>query len=459
MPTTCGAGIRSARFLILACVVSIAGCGDDSPDAPAAAPEDAGPLRAELLTVQPVSWPTIVRTQGSLFADEVAVVGTKVAGRVAQVHVDLGDRVTAGDPLVTLDQNEFRLAVEQAQAQLEQARAAVGLSPDDPLENLDPENAPPVREVKAVWDEARTKSERWQMLARQNAVTESDLQAVLAAEQVAAAQYASALNSVREKIALIGVRGAELAMAQEQLAETVVPAPFDGLVQERHVAPGSFVQIGSRIATFVDTNPLHFRGMMPERHARSLELGQDVALRIESVPAPRLVKVTRISPTLDPLSRSLLFEAEVANVDHRLRTGLFAEAAVTIDPAAKALAIPDDAIVQFAGVEKVWRVTDGNSHEQQIVTGARREGLVEILHGLASGDRIVRDGAMGRAAPVEDVGGPVDPPSAGSAAAAIAGSEPEQDPHSPQDESAEPLVNESSDPDADSETANEVGGP
>jgi RND family efflux transporter MFP subunit len=309
-------------------------------------------------------------------------------------------------PLVTLEQEEFQLAIDQASAQLEQARAAVGLEPGDPLEDLNPENAPPVREVQAVWDEARTKSERWQQLARQNAVTEADLQAVLAAEQVAEAQYASALNGVREKIALIHVRAAELALAEQRLADTVVPAPFDGLVQQRNVAPGTFVQIGSAICAVVRTDPLHFRGMMPERHARKLTLGQAATLQVESVDEPRTAHVSRISPTLDPLSRSLLFEVELANADHRLRTGLFAEAAVTLDEATTALAVPESAIIEFAGVEKVWKLTDGTAGEQVVVTGARRDGLVEIVHGLTSGDRILRHGSEGRVARIEEIARP-----------------------------------------------------
>ena len=396
----------SAAWICVACLLA-AGCGEDAAEAPAAeTAAEAKPLRCEVLVIRPVTWPEIVRTQGSLFADEVAVVGSKVAGRVDQVHVDLGDRVAAGSPLVTLDQDEFKLAVEQAQAQLQQSRAAVGLQPGDPIAELNPENAPPVREARAVWDEAKTKNERWQQLARQNAVTEADLQAVLAAEQVAAAQYSSAINGVREKIALISVRTAELALAEQRLAETVIPAPFDGIVQERQVAPGSFVSIGSPIATFVRTDPLHFRGMMPERHARALELGQDVSLQIESVSDPRTAKVTRISPTLDPRSRSLLFEAEIGNADHRLRTGLFAEAAVIIDATSTAIAVPESAINEFAGVEKVWKVTDGMAAEQVVVTGARRDGMVEIQHGLATGDRILREADQGRVARVEEIAAP-----------------------------------------------------
>jgi membrane fusion protein, multidrug efflux system len=274
-------------------VITFAGCSRPAAQPVAdATPAEAPVLKAEVFTVISRPWPTLVQVPGSLFADETADVGAKVAGRVAKVGVELGDTVTTGQPLASLDLHELELQVTQAQAQLEQSRAAVGLAPNDPVEKLNPENSPPVREARAVLDEAQTKSERWKQLRKQNAVTEADAEAVIAAEQVAAAKYSSSLNGVREKIALIGVREAELGLAKQHLAEAVITAPFDGMVVERHVAPGTYVQIGDMIATIVRTDPLHFRGMMPERHARRLAVGQEVELHVESVTDPRRVHVT-----------------------------------------------------------------------------------------------------------------------------------------------------------------------
>lgn len=400
------------RWPLLACSILLVGCGSGAPqDQESAAKKPEPPvIREEVFTVQPCVWPTIVRTQGTLFADEVAVVGAKVAGRVSEVKVDLGDSIPAGEELAALDQEEFRLEVVQVKAQLLQARAAVGLKPGDPVEQLQPENAPPVREEKALWDEARAKSERWQQLQKQNAVTEADLEAVIAAEEVAAARYASALNGVNEKIALIRVREAELSLAEQRQNDAVIRAPFDGQVQERHVAPGSFVQVGQPIATIVRTNPLHFRGMLPERHARKLARDQLVTLQIESIDNPRTARVTRISPTLDELSRSLLFEAELENRDGRLRTGLFAEAAVELDSTATAIVVPSSAITEFAGAEKVWKVVDGQASEQIVITGKRRDDLIEIVDGLAEGDVILWHADNGRIARVDAISKPFDPP-------------------------------------------------
>ncbi len=379
----------------------VAGCG-----APVA--KESGPkqqvtetVEAEVWTVAMEPWPTVVRSQGSLYADEESVVGSKVAGRVAEVHVDLGDFVKTGDPLVSLDQEEFRLQVSQAEAQLEQTRSAVGLRDGESVETLVPESAPPVREQKALWEESQSVLERAAKLRDQNAIAEGEYDQAAAAERVAEARHASAINGVREKIALIGVRQAELSLARQRLRDAVIVAPLDGYIQQRQVAIGTYLSVGQPIAVVVRDHPLRFRGTVPERHAQSLAVGQEVRLRIESVSTPCGAKISRVSPTLDQQSRALLFEAEVDNSDHRLRTGLFAEADVVVDPSAQAIVIPESAIVEFAGTQKVWKITDGVAGDQEILTGARRDGGREILQGLSTGDSILRHAAKGRVAKIK----------------------------------------------------------
>jgi len=386
----------------LCCVLTIGlvGCEAAKQTASPKSKPDSPPFEAEILQVQKQSWPTIVRSQGSLYADEQSVVGAKVAGRVARVHVDLGDLVQAGDPLVTLDQEDFSLQVEQAEAQLEQARSAVGLKPGDPVEKLDPENAPPVRQERAYWNESKSSLERAANLLSQSAISLGEYDQLAAAERVAEARYASSLNSVREKIALIGVQQAELSLARQRLQEAVIRAPLDGFVQQRHVAVGTYLNVGQPIATVVRTHPLRFRGTVPERYAQAIAVGQQVKLSIESVPQPRTALITRVSPSLDQLNRSLAFEVQIDNQDHRLRTGLFVDADVVIDESAVALVVPASAISEFAGTEKVWKVVDGMANDQEVLTGAQRGEYREILRGLELGDEVLLKAARGRMARV-----------------------------------------------------------
>ncbi len=382
---------------------ALTGCGGGAHQAEKPPTPELPLIQAEVVQIEPRAWPAIVRAQGSLIADEVTIVGAKVGGRVEEINVDLGDTVAAGAKLALLEQEEFRLQVELAQAQLLQSRAALGMKPTEPVESLAPENAPPVREALAVWNDARARVDRLRQIRVKNAVTQDELDTAISAEGVAEARYAAALNGVREKIALIGVRAAELSVAQQRLADTLTAAPFAGFVQERHVARGSFVQVGDPVVTLVRSGRLRFRGTMPERHAQRLALGQEVTLSIESLPAPLVVSVTRISPVVDELSRSLMFEAEVPNEEGLLRTGLFAEAEVVVDPTAQSLVVPATAVIEFAGAEKVWKVVDGRTVEQIVLTARRSEKGVEIIDGLKPGDIVLKKGGEGRTARIEPI--------------------------------------------------------
>ncbi|QDT04131.1 Efflux pump periplasmic linker BepF [Rubripirellula lacrimiformis] len=401
---------RSASFPIsagLALAVSTAvvllsaGCrpadvADDGADQSSEMPT----ISADTFTVQLQSWPTIVRSQGSLHPDEHAVVGAKIGGRVDLVHVEIGDFVQQDDPLATLDQQETLLRIVQAEAQLLQARSTVGLLEGQSADDLDPKNAPPVREAKAIWDEGVAAFERAKTLNRRNAMSAAEFEQAAAAERVSEAQYVSSLNSVAERLASIAVRRAELAIAKQQLADSVVRAPFTGYIQQRDIAPGTYVATGQPIAVMVRTSPLRFRGAVPERHAQALRLGQEVRLTIQSVETPSIATITRISPMLDPRSRTLMFEAEVGNDDHQLRSGLFAEAEVVIDPAAQAIVLPESAVVEFAGNQKVWKVIEGVAAEQTIVTSDRRDGFRRVDDGLVVGDQVFVDGSQGMVAKV-----------------------------------------------------------
>lgn len=389
---------------LFALLGALSGCGSHAPTSKAPTePSEPAVVRAEVVKVQPSLWPASVRTQGSLVADEVAIVGAKVAGRVDQLHVDLGDSVDANSPLASLHKEEFLLGVTLAKAQLAQSRSALGLKEGEPVEQLVPNNAPPVREAKAVWDEAKTKTARLQQLRASNTITAEEYDQAVAAEQVAGARHASALNGVLEKIAYIQVRSVEVALAEQQLADAVIVAPFDGRVQERHIAPGTYVQVGDPIVTLVRSSKLRFRGAMPERHSHRLALGQDVTLKVDSVSEPIHAKVTRISPVIQQQVRSVVFEAVVDNRDGRLGAGLFAEAEVVVDPEARAILVPRSALVEFAGAEKVWKVVDSMAQEQPVQTARRRDDWVEVVEGLTAGDLILVDGTQGKVARIDPV--------------------------------------------------------
>ena len=257
-------------------------------------------------------WPRVVRVQGSLLADEHAVIGTKVAGRVHQVDVDLGSLVAAGEVLATLEMEEFDLHVRAAESQLEQVRVKLGLKPSDGEERLDRTQAPAVVQEAALRNQARANLQRAQSLAN-HIITAEELDQCQADLDVAEARYRSALNTVEDKSprsASVGRKCAGQAGAHGRRN----PAPFAGCVQQRFAALGNYVQIGQPIVTLVRTDPLRFRAGVPERQAARLQKGQTATIHVEGLAAPLEGMVSRISPALDVSNRTLTVEIDVPNL-------------------------------------------------------------------------------------------------------------------------------------------------
>jgi RND family efflux transporter MFP subunit len=395
----------------LAALLSLPGCGG-RPTAPATTPAADAPAskvaEAEVYVVQVAlqSWPRTVRVQGSLIEDEYALLGAKVAGRVKNVLIDIGSTVKAGQVIAELETDEFDLRVQQAEAQVAQARASVGLRGNVPDEQLEPTKAPPVQQEQALLDEARLNVQRVKSLVGKGVVTQEEIQSREAALRVAEARYRSSLNAVQEQIALLKLRRSELALAHQNRQDAVLTAPFDGTIQEVRVAPGSYVNIGQPIAALVRTSPLRFRAGVPERSAVGVAVGQTVRMNLEGVAEPIIAQISRISPALDLSSRALIIEADVDNSAHKLRTGLFAEAEILVNEQDQTLAVPATSVTTFGGVEKVWVVADNQARPQLVRLGRRDGDRVEVRQGLEAGQWIMTNGDQGREGVVRAVDSP-----------------------------------------------------
>lgn len=374
---------------------SFTGCAPEKPKI-AEAPAEVF-VQAPVFTVEPVRWPILVRCQGALVADELTTVSAKVAGRVRSVHFEIGDRVSANSILVELDSEDYQLQAEQADAQLAQARASVGLKPGDPVENLNPDNAPPVREARAIWDESTNGLARIRALVLRDAISDSDLEIAESAEKVASAKYASAQNGVREKIAIIRVQTALKNLAQQRLEETKVYAPMDSQVQSKLISVGTYVQPGQPLLSLLRTSKLRFRSSVPERYAHQIQVGQKVTLQFDMSGQTREAVVSRINAELDAMNRSLGFEVDIDNTDDSLKSGFFGEATIELDAEAKSIALPLASVQRFAGIDKVWKVIDGKVKEQVVLVGATRGSMVEIRSGVKEGEMLFQEASKGKA--------------------------------------------------------------
>jgi RND family efflux transporter MFP subunit len=305
--------------------------------------------------------------------------------------VDVGSSVAEGELLAQIEPRDYELRVQQAEAALAQARAAVGLGADQPSRGLKLEDLNTVREARALLDEAGKNRQRVQSLAKAGIAPQSEVDAVEATYKVAVSRHQVALEEARSRLAAISQRDAESDLARKQLADTSIRAPFKGIVQRRPGAIGQFVAAGTPIIELVKADPLRLRLGVPERFASQVRPGQEVRLIMSENDTNRLVgALSRLSPALDEESRTLPVEADIP-AHPALRPGLFARAELILTRDEAGVAVPPNGIVTFAGIEKVVVESGGKALEKVVTTGRRGPGWIEIVEGLKAGDRIVLD--------------------------------------------------------------------
>jgi len=386
--------VLGAATLLNVCSSGCTASGDE-PKGKAAAPRDdqkgkAAPPRD--VQVTPAAERTLARTvsaTGTLAADDQVVLGTKVAGRLAEIAVDLGSRVKRGQVVGKLDQSDFKHRVDQADAALQQARVRLGLMPTGTDEKVDPEQTAIVRQARAMLDEARLTRDRSARLMQQELIARAQLDSAEASLQVAEGRYQDALEEVRNRQAILVQRRSELELARQQLADTVITSPLDGAVSLKQASVGEYLPAGAPIATLVRVHPLRLRVSVPEREGTGVRAGHAVALTIEGDPTVYRGRVVRLSPIVQEQNRTLLVEAEVPNDRGFLRPGSFARVDIVTEATQSVITVPASAIIVFAGVEKVLVVKDGKTAEIRVTTGRRLGADVEITEGLKRGEPVV----------------------------------------------------------------------
>ena len=384
------------RALIAVAVLAFALAGCRNEGAAVSAQEkpktaDPSPPAREVRVI-PAAERTQVRTvsaTGSLAADEQVVLGTKVAGRLAEITVDLGTRVKRGQVVGRLDQSDFRMRVDQAEAALQQARVRLGLPSTGTNEQVDPEQTAIVRQARATLEDARLTRDRNARLLQQELIARSQFDSAEAAFQVAEGRYQDALEEVRNRQAIVAQRRSELDLARQQLIDTTVLSPVDGAVSVKMASVGEYLNAGAPIATIVRTHPLRLRVPVPEREGAAVRVGHAVTLTVEGDPTIYRGRVVRLSPIVQELNRTLLVEAEVPNERAFLRPGAFARVEIMTEVSQPVVTVPATALIVFAGVEKVLVIRQGKTAEVRVTTGRRLGPDVEIVDGLKRGEPVI----------------------------------------------------------------------
>ena len=364
------------------------GCRDSRPSAQSRG--DTAPQRVAVTRVERVPLVRTVIVTGTLAAEEQVVLSLKVTGRLQDLLVDLGSPVKKGEVIARLTPTDFELRVRQSEAALQQARARLGLSPVGDDDTVDPTRTALVRQAAAVLEEARLNHARISTFVQRGIAATADLESADSALQVADGRYQDALEEVQNRQAVLAQRRSEVALARQQLADTALASPIDGVVRERHAFAGEYRAAGTPIVTVVRQHPLRLQLPVPERAALDVKVGQLVRVTVEGDPTVYEGRIVRLSPAIVEGNRTLPVEAEVPNPRNQLRPGTFARAEIVISADA-GLVVPASALVTFAGVERVLSVEGGKVKELRVRTGRRMGNRVEIVDGLLPGTLVITE--------------------------------------------------------------------
>ncbi len=336
-----------------------------------------------------------VQIVGTLMAQDEVTLANEVPATIGKILVDMGDRVRAGQVLIKLDEREPRLEVERMTANLQAAREALSRA----HQILDSSRAN-IERAQAVLSDAQVNLRRFQELFTEGAISASQRDSAqtqydvaVASLRASEAQYESDRAAIKNAEANVEQAVAGLELARKRLQDTEIVAPFDGFVRKRLVNVGETYKDKTPRMSLVATQALKLQGEVPERFAPQLGVGRAVRVEVEAYPGRKFPgTITRVSPAVDAESRTFTVEASVPNPGGILKPGFFAKASIVIGTERNVPFLPEEAVVSFAGIVKVYVIAEGKAEERRITTGQRRDGWVEILEGVKAGETVATSG-------------------------------------------------------------------
>jgi HlyD family secretion protein len=344
---------------------------------------------------------------GQINASLQTKVVSKLSGKVAQVFVQTGDWVKAGDPLVQIDTTDLNAQLQQQQAALQVAQAQLAKSKNDAKNSATQSNIS-LQQAKTALDASQAKYNRVLSLFNAGAETQQDLDNAKQDLTTNQEKYNSALqsynavdlggnplnqDSVKVSESQVEQARANIAVLENQISEATVTSPVSGVVASRDVEVGGFAGSQSSVVTIVQTNPVKVNLNVPEDLISQIKVGQAVKVGVQDDKNKSLdAKISRISPVLDNNAKSYPVEVDLANPDGSLKPGMVAQVTITGLPTHKGILIPASALVQTPDGPKVFTVQNNIAHQHLIKLGQIGTDQVEVLSGINEGDVLVTTG-------------------------------------------------------------------
>ena len=332
-------------------------------------------VQVQAASVAQVDWPSVYEATGTVRASTATTLSAKVMGYVNEVTVDAGDRVKAGQILVTLDARDLDAAHRQAQAGLAAAKSAV----------TEVESA--IVAAQAQLELAEATFKRMEDLHGKKSITDQEFDEASAKLRMARANHEMALSKksqVSEQINL-AQEGVSAAAVMQSYSE--IKAPFNGTVTSKSVEPGDLASPGAPLLTVERGGAYRLEAQVEESRLPYIRVGQEVEVELEALGRGIPARVSEIVPSVDAASRAFLVRINLSNVPN-LRSGIFGRARFTTDSKLVTV-LPAEAIVSRGQVKSVYVIDQGRARNRLVTLGEQREGTAEVLSGVTAGEQVV----------------------------------------------------------------------
>jgi RND family efflux transporter MFP subunit len=327
------------------------------------------------LTVAPSEIPSLYTVSGTVRAKTVSTLSSKVLASVRSVRVREGDRVRAGQVLVTLDSEDLDARYNQAQSAHQESVSAL------------PEAESAISEAKANLDLAEVTFRRMQDLYAKRSISDQEFDEATAKIKSVRAGYSIALaRNAQVKNRMAQAEAALRSAAVNQNYSRIV-APFSGVVSAKNVDPGVLAVPGAPLLTLEGAGNYRFEAPVEESRLSSIRLGEKSSIALDALDCKVDGRVSEVAPVVDVGSRSYMVKIDLPAIP-KLRSGLFGRASFESRPQ-KMIAIPAAAISRNGQLESVFVVEQGVVELRLITAGRNWGGRAEILSGLHPGDQLI----------------------------------------------------------------------
>ena len=354
----------------------------NSSPTPASAQSSA--IETEVVTPQSIAG--VIPATGKILVPEnrVAVIGPVNQGRIVRLYAGQGTRVRKGQKLADLESAD----IDQAEADYLKALAD--------YENAVRSSAAEVKLAQESYDRNKLLYEQRVTAGKNLQSAEHDLEVAKAARESAVNGTKAALTAARRKLLILGLNDATIDALSKKtdLAATFsLNSPIDGIVVERNATVGASVGTDANLFKIIDLSQVWIDADVFEKDLPRVRPGQEVKLTVTAFPQSTFSgRVILINSVLDPETRTVKVRTEVANPDGRLKPDMFANVQIVTDVNRAAISIPQSAVLNDEGKTIVF-VADGNGYKKrQVQAGIQNNDRVEIVDGLAAGDKVVVKG-------------------------------------------------------------------